>query len=113
MVHFSFSILTSVLYLFCIKKIDSSCSTMGIADPPCSGYIHDEENRSTPTRAATWNMALPAMTGTAQIDHRTPNDTRRRAATTSTVPRARSGWCGFSDFTIHLPGPLGRVLGRC
>jgi hypothetical protein len=53
------------------------------------------------------------MAGTAQIDHHAPNDACRRAATTSTVPRARSGWSGFSEFTIRLNGPLGKVLGRC
>src|SRR6266702_732563 len=114
---------------------------MGVADPPCSGYIYDMgrlhcvleyilwrpchrascspdqqrflANRSTPTRGATWNMVPPAFTGTTQNDHHVPNETRRRAATTSKVPRARSGWSGFADFTIRLPGPLGKVLGRC
>ncbi|KAN0131791.1 hypothetical protein V8E53_010319 [Lactarius tabidus] len=78
---------------------------MGIADPPCSGYIRDvashPRNGSTPTRGG-------AIAGTAQIDHHAPNDACRRAATTSTVPRARSGWSGFSEFTIRLPGPFGK-----
>jgi hypothetical protein len=65
-----------------------------------------QENGSIPTRGG-------AMAGTAQIDHHAPNDACRRAATTSTVPRARSGWSGFSEFTIRLNGPLGKVLGRC
>jgi len=108
-------------YLFCIEKNinSSSPSTMGVADPPCSGYIYEDQqpvpaNRSTPTRGSIWHAASSTITGTTQIDHHTPNhDPRRRAATTSRVPRARSGWCGFSEFTIRLPGPLGKVLGRC
>ena len=60
----------------------------------------------------TRNLAPPAATSTLQVNSRTSSRNGRRRATTSTVPRARSGWSGSSDFMVRLPGPLGRVLGR-
>ena len=106
---------------------------MGIADLPCSGYVQGEGephyrcilvlllNTLSPgrqhaaakqcdqTRGPNGNVGT---TSAIQSGTKNTNGQRRPAPTTSTVPRPRSGWCGFADFTGSLPGPLGRVLGR-
>ena len=123
-------LLSTVTAIFVVLKVVRQLvkvATMGIADPPCSGYIRDggmtcvlvivlclallEQQRGVLENGST-QRRVPIV-GTAQIDHHRSNDACRRAATTSTIPRARSGWSGFSEFTIRLPGPLGKVLGRC
>ncbi|KAH9053762.1 hypothetical protein EDB87DRAFT_160361 [Lactarius vividus] len=69
------------------------------------------QESNTRGRGRTQKSAPPATTSTTQVKASSSRN-NRLAATTSTVPRARSGWSGFSDFTIRLPGPLGSVLGR-
>ncbi|KAH9074802.1 hypothetical protein EDB83DRAFT_2312315 [Lactarius deliciosus] len=87
-------------------------TTMGIASLPCSGYFQIGAPSPDKRRAAgcTQNLEPPATTKTTQVNARSANRNSRHADTTSTVARARSGWSSFkfSDFTIRLPGPIGR-----
>jgi hypothetical protein len=105
---------------------------MGIADGPCSGYVRDEngelhyrrilvsllntlfpgqKNSAAKQGGSNGNAPSPGSTSAIQLSTKNPNGQGRPIATTSTVSRPRSGWCGFSEGG-GLPGPLGRILGQ-
>ena len=109
---------------------------MGIADLPCSGYVRDEgmphyymdvsvflfktlpgrqhaiAKKGDQARLPNGNVMSSGTVKAIQPGTKRANDQRRPKPTTSTVSRPRSGWCGFSNLTGGLPGPLGSVLGR-
>ncbi|KAH8992201.1 hypothetical protein EDB92DRAFT_591166 [Lactarius akahatsu] len=76
------------------------------------GQQHAVGKQGDQTRGPNGNVASPGSTSTTQPDSHSSSSQRRPTPTTSTVPRPRSGWCGFPDPTGGLPGPLGRILGR-
>ena len=108
---------------------------MGIADGPCSGYVRDKSGESHYRRVlvsllsthfpgqknaaakqadaaqgSNGNAPSSGSTSAIQPSTKNPSGQSRPTATTSTVSRPRSGWCGFSEGG-GLPGPLGRILG--
>lgn len=92
---------------------------MGVADPPCSGYVQDGGQQHAVAKQGDQKrgpngkvVAPPGTTTAIRPDTHTSSSQRRPTPTTSTVSRPRSGWCGFPDSTSSLPGPLAKVLGR-
>jgi hypothetical protein len=79
------------------------------------GLKHAAAKKSDQTGAHDGIVPSSGSTTTIQISTKKPKKPkkpRRPTPKTSTVPRPRSGWCGFSDFAGGLPGPLGTILGR-